>query len=377
MGDSSQENLKRTPLYETHVALGAKMVPFAGWEMPVQYSGVIPEHRAVRSAVGLFDVSHMGEIFVEGPEAFALLDLLTCNDLSKLEPGRAQYSAFTTPEGGIVDDIIVYMYSRERFLVCVNASNADRDFDWINRHNRFNARVENQSSLFGQIAVQGPKALELVERLPGFAGVSELKSFAFKEFSGEWGTVIAARTGYTGEDGVELFVENSYTAPLWKALLEYGADLQVLPIGLGARDTLRLEACLPLHGHELSEQITAIESGLSWIVKPAKGDFLGRDILAQQQSEGAPRALVGFFLDAPGIARQDDKVLSADGREIGIVTSGTRTPTIDKALGLALVETGYTALDTTIQISVRGRSLAAHVVGRPFYKRDRSQKKSH
>ncbi len=363
------KKLKRTPLYQTHVNAGAKMVPFAGWEMPVQYVGVIPEHRQVRSSVGIFDVSHMGEISVTGKGAFDLVNFLTCNDLRKLEPGRAQYSAFTTPSGGIVDDIIIYMYSPEHFFICVNASNADRDFQWINQHNTFGAKVENLSERYGQIAIQGPKAMGVVARLPGLNGVEQLRSFAFQERETEWGNVIIARTGYTGEDGCEIFVDTSKTPALWNALLEHGRPEQLQPIGLGARDTLRLEACLPLHGHELSEGISAIESGLSWIVKPQKGPFLGNDVLSKQQLEGAPRSLVGFLVEDAGIARQDDKVLTPEGAVIGSVTSGTRTPTVDRAIGLALIDSAFAAISTPLTIEVRGRTLRAIVTPTPFYRR--------
>jgi aminomethyltransferase len=368
----SNQDLKRTPLFESHVALGAKMVPFAGWEMPVQYAGVIAEHRAVRSAVGLFDVSHMGEILIEGEGAFELLDLLTCNDLRKLQVGRAQYSAFTTPSGGIVDDIIIYKYSDTKYFICVNASNSDRDYAWIQEHNQRQVEVKNLSSEYAQIAVQGPKAIELLTLLPGLASVAELRPFSFCDLSSDWGTVTIARTGYTGEDGAEIFVTPKQASDLWRALLEIGSQLGVQPIGLGARDTLRLEACLPLHGHELSEQITAIESGLSWIVKPQKGDFLGRTILEQQQKQGAPRNLIGLFLDQPGIARQDDKVLTTEDKEIGYITSGTRTPTVDKALGLALVDSSVSTVGTPLHVNVRGKSIAAHIVDRPFYRRAKS-----
>lgn len=369
MSAAEHEILKKTPLYQTHVDLGAKMVPFAGWEMPVQYSGVIPEHRCVRTAVGLFDVSHMGEILVHGAGAFELVQFLTCNDIRKLEDGRAQYSALTTASGGIVDDIIVYRYAQDRFFICVNASNADRDFAWIKQHNSFGAKVENLSSNYGQIAVQGPRAMELMKLMPGLAAAADLRSFSFIDLDTQWGKVIVARTGYTGEDGCEVFVAADKTTALWNAFLEIGAPLGAQPIGLGARDTLRLEACLPLHGHELSEQISAIESGLSWIVKPQKGAFLGSDVLSKQLTEGSPRSLVGIFLDEAGITRQDDLVLSASGEKIGSVTSGTRTPTVDRALALALIDSRYAAVDTQVIISVRGRTIKAHVVARPFYKR--------
>jgi aminomethyltransferase len=363
------ENLKRTPLFELHRSSGAKMVPFAGWEMPVQYSGVIPEHRGVRGGVGLFDVSHMGEILVTGPSAFELLNYLTCNDLSKVAVGRAQYSALTTETGGIVDDIIVYRLAEQEYFLCVNASNCDRDYEWLCEHNSVGASVINQSSDFAQIAVQGPLALTLMERLEGVGTLGDLRSFSFKRVMSDFGELMIARTGYTGEDGVEIFVAPQSSVALWSALLELGVDLKVIPVGLGARDTLRLEACLPLHGHELSTEITAVESGLGWIVKPAKGDFLGRDILARELSEGAQRSLVGFFVDGVGIAREGDTVFSQTGAQIGKVTSGTKTPTLDRALGLALVESQYSIEETPLVIEVRGRQLQAHTTKRPFYRR--------
>jgi aminomethyltransferase len=364
--------MKRTPLYEEHIRLGAKMVEFAGWEMPVQYGGVIAEHVAVREAVGLFDVSHMGEIWVTGPDALAALEQLTCNKVSALYDGKAQYSALLNHNGGVVDDIIVYRFSSERFLLCVNASNADKDFEWLKANNPTAAVITNESAEWGQIAVQGPRAIELIAPLVREHDLSGLKSFHFVESEILGSSVIVARTGYTGEDGVELFVRANNVANVWRLLLEHGASYGVTPCGLGARDSLRLEAALPLHGHELGEDITALESGLGWIVKLDKGDFIGRDALVQQQQAGVPRKLVGFFLNEPGIARQGDVVKAAMGDvEIGVVTSGTKTPTVNKALGMALVSTPYGALDTELKVFVRGRSIAAHVVPLPFYKRSK------
>lgn len=363
--------LKRTPLYARHVELGGKMVPFAGWELPVQYkAGIIAEHHAVRQAAGLFDVSHMGEVIVQGAEALALLQSLTCNDISVLENGRAQYNALTTPQGGVVDDIIVYRQNAERFFVCVNASNTERDFQWIVTHNETSAGVENVSARYGQIALQGPRAEEIMRRLSGGEEVANLAYFSFIETTlcGISG-VVAARTGYTGEDGFELFVPVDSTARLWDGVLESGAPLGLIPAGLGARDSLRLEAAYPLHGHELSEEISAIESGLGWVVKPDKGEFLGRERLAREKREGAARALVGFFVQGAGIARHGAVVRAPSGEIIGQVTSGTKTPTVNRALGLALVDRRFSALGSKIVIEVRGEPLEAEVVKKPFYKR--------
>jgi aminomethyltransferase len=360
-------NLKRTPLFETHQKLGAKLVPFAGWEMPVQYTGVIPEHTTVRTNAGLFDVSHMGEIFVTGPEAEAAIDAMTCNDVAKLYDGKAHYSAIINHQGGVVDDIIVYRFNREKYLICVNASNSDKDFAWFQKHNRHNAEFKNLSSEYGQIAVQGPKAVDIMQALTGSSELRALKYFHFCEMKLLGAPVIVARTGYTGEDGYEIFSPWKVTADIWQALTESGAAFGVVPVGLGARDSLRLEACYPLHGHELGDEITAIESGIGWVVKPDKGEFIGRDVLKKQKEAGAPRALVGLFVDDAGIIRQGDKLFAEDGKAIGEVTSGTKTPTINRALGLALVETAYSKVDQKIFAEVRGRKLACHVTKKPFY----------
>jgi aminomethyltransferase len=363
--------MKKTPLYDEHLRLNGKIVEFAGWQMPVQYSGVVAEHVAVRERVGLFDVSHMGEIWVTGPNAEKALDYMTCNKVTSLYDGKAHYSAILNERGGVVDDIIVYRGSQERFLICVNASNADKDFEWLTKHNPTDAKIVNASAEYGQIAVQGPKAIELVTPLVTGADLSTLKYFHFVECEILDSPVIVARTGYTGEDGVEIFVKAKKTVEVWRLLLEHGAVQGVLPCGLGARDSLRLEAALPLHGHELSEDITALESGLGWIVKFDKGDFIGKEALLKQRDGGLPKKLVGFFLDEAGIARQGDTVATPEGTQIGVVASGTKTPTVNKALGMAFVETPYAALDTKITFVVRGRAIAGHVVPLPFYKRSK------
>jgi aminomethyltransferase len=362
--------MKRTPLYEEHIRLGGKMVEFAGWEMPVQYSGVVAEHVNVRERVGLFDVSHMGEIWVTGPDAERALEYLTCNRVSALYDGKAQYSALLNENGGVIDDIIVYRFSQERFLLCVNASNADRDFEWLQSQNPTSASITNVSSEYGQIAVQGPKALELLAPLVRSVDLLSLKSFHCVETELLNTKVIIARTGYTGEDGVEIFVKSERTVDLWRLLLEHGAPYGVMPCGLGARDSLRLEAALPLHGHELSPEISALESGLGWIIKFDKGDFIGKAALANQKEQGLKRKLVGFELTESGIARQGDLIVLPDGSsQIGVVTSGTKTPTVQKALGMALVASEYAAAGTKLSCVVRGRNIAATLVPLPFYKR--------
>jgi aminomethyltransferase len=361
--------MKKTPLYEAHQSLGGKIVTFAGWELPVQYQGVIPEHTATRTKAGLFDVSHMGEIFVTGPEAEQSLQYLTCNDVSKLYDGKALYSAILNERGGVVDDIIIYRYNKEKFLICVNASNADKDFAWFTKHNTFKAVYENQSAAYGQIALQGPAAVTIVKKIPELASVAELAYFHFKEVQVAGATIIAARTGYTGEDGFEFFIPTACTVSFWNMLLEAGAEEGLVPNGLGARDSLRLEACYSLHGHELGEDISALESGLGWVIKFDKGDFIGKAALQAEKAAGLKQGLVGFFVTDPGIVRENQPVFDAAGNQIGITTSGTKTPTIQKALGMALVHTSHTKEGSEIFIEVRGKKLRAEVVKKPFYKK--------
>lgn len=362
--------LKRTPLFKEHVELGAKMVPFGGWEMPVLYSGVIKEHEAVRQAAGLFDVSHMGEIFVEGEEAEAALEALTCNKVSALTDGKALYSAITNESGGVEDDIIIYRFSKDRFLVCVNASNTDSDFAWFRSRNRKKAEFINRSSEFGLLALQGPQAERIISKLD--RRVAALAPFHFAEL-GDSG-IIAARTGYTGEDGFELFTPAGKTSSLWRDLLEAGKGEGLVPCGLGARDTLRLESCYPLHGHELSPRYSAVESGLGWIVKGDKPDYPGKDILLREKEQGSSRSLIAFFVEDSGIARENCKVLSDDGKEIGVVTSGTKTPTINRALGLAIIKSEYKEPGTALNILVRDKNLRCTIVKKPFYKRAKEEK---
>jgi len=364
--------MKRTPLYDQHVALGGKIVEFAGWDMPVQYSGVIAEHQAVRNSVGLFDVSHMGEIWVTGNEAESALESLTCNRVNGLYDGKAQYSAILNDAGGVIDDIIIYRFSRDRFLLCVNASNAEKDFAWLSKRNSTSAEFTNVSNDFGQIALQGPKAHLVLKQFVPSDRVENLKYFHFLEHEALGTSLIIARTGYTGEDGFEIFVPAAKTAEAWNAFLNAGKIHGILPCGLGARDSLRLESALPLHGHELGEDISALESGLGWIVKFDKGDFVGRNALEQQRTD-PPRRLVGFLLDEAGIARHGDSVAEPGSTDaiIGTVTSGTKTPTINVALGMALVKSGFHELNAPLSFVVRGRAIKGHIVKLPFYKRSK------
>lgn len=365
----TNETLKHTPLYDCHAQLGARFVPFAGYEMPVQYTSVIEEHHAVRKNAGLFDVSHMGEVFVTGPQAEAALQYMTCNDVSKLTDGKAQYSAILNERGGVVDDIIIYRFHSEKFLVCVNASNREKDYTWFLDHNTFDAKFEDRSDDYAQIAIQGPKAVEIANMLDSGVSFDEISYFHFATCQLFGAEVIAARTGYTGEDGLEFFIPCGAATDIWQALLELGADKGLLPAGLGARDSLRLEACYPLHGHELGDDITALESGIGWTVKLNKGDFIGRDVLAKEKEEGSKRKLVGFFVQDAGIVREQASVSLESGEQIGNTTSGTKTPTLDRALGLALVEGEYATPGTKLFAQVRSRKLACEVVKTPFYKR--------
>jgi aminomethyltransferase len=358
------EDLKRTPLYESHAELGARLVPFAGWEMPVQYAGVIDEHRAVRTAAGLFDVSHMGEIRVRGAGAESFLQRITPNDVSKLAPGRAHYSGLLTEQGTYIDDLLIYRLAPEDFLVVVNASNAPRDFEWIVSRAGEETEVIDESDRWALIALQGPKAKEILEPLS--PGASEIRYYGFRQGEVDGRPALISRTGYTGEDGFELYVDPEHAPHLWKRLLEAGAA----PAGLGARDTLRREAAMALYGHEIDETTTPWEAGLAWVVKLDKGDFLGRDALVAQKESGPPRKLVGFEVEGRGIARQGHAVLSGEGGQtVGIVTSGTWSPTFEKALGLAYVPPDLAAPGTPLTLDVRGRQLAARVVEAPFYRR--------
>jgi len=357
--------LKRTPLYSCHADLAAKLVDFAGWEMPVQYDGVIDEHRAVRTAAGMFDVSHMGEVRVRGAGAEAFLQGLTPNDVSKLAPGRAHYSGLLTDRGTYIDDLLIYRLAADDFLVVVNASNADRDFAWIADRAGSDVAVTNESDRYALIAVQGPKAVEILKPL-ATPGMADLRYYAFLQGEVAGKPALISRTGYTGEDGVELYVAPEDAREIWFRLLERG----VKPAGLGARDTLRLEAAMALYGHEIDETTTPFEAGLAWVVKLAKGEFVGRGALQAQQAAGLDRKLVGFEVQGRGIARQGHAVLAREGGEaVGKVTSGTWSPTFEKALGMAYVPLALSAPGTPISLDVRGKALPATVVELPFYRR--------
>jgi aminomethyltransferase len=363
----SDETPRKTPLHACHVEAGARLVDFAGWEMPVQYAGVIEEHRAVRERAGLFDVSHMGEVRVRGPQAEAFLDSLTPNNVAKLKSGRAHYSGLLNERGTYIDDILIYRMDQDDFLVVVNASNVERDFAWIRSHAGEDVEVTNVSDDYALLALQGPMAQEILTPLTA-TDLSAVRYYGFA--MGEVGgfEAIISRTGYTGEDGFELYVAPQHAAALWSLLLEEGAAHGIAPAGLGARDTLRLEAAMALYGHELDEDTTPWEAGLAWVVKLSKGDFVGREALERQQAEGVRRQLIGFEVTSRGIAREGHAILAGD-QQIGAVSSGTFSPTFQKALGMAYVDAEMAAPGTEFQIEVRKRRLDARVVETPFYRR--------
>ena len=363
--------LKRTPLYECHLKAGARMVPFVGWEMPVQYRGVMEEHRAVRTGVGLFDVSHMGEIEVTGTRALDLVQYVTSNDAAKLVAGRAQYSGLMTPRGTFVDDLLVHKIADDRYFLVVNASNVDKDYAYICAQAPAFAgvTVTNRSDDLAQIAVQGPRSLGVLQPLTGVR-LDELKYYRFAEGEVMGHAALVARTGYTGEDGFEVYLAPAHAPALWDRLLETGAGEGIVPCGLGARDTLRFEACMHLYGNDIDDTTTPLEAGLEWIVKLDKGAFLGREALQRQQAAGVTRRLVGFEMRGRGIARHGYPILAA-GEQVGEVTSGTHTPTLGKALGLGYVPAAMAALGTSIDIDIRGQRVAAEVIPTPFYRRPR------
>jgi glycine cleavage system T protein (aminomethyltransferase) len=349
----TQAGLRRTPLYEHHVELGARMVPFAGWEMPVQYEGVIAEHLAVREDAGAFDVSHMGEIEVEGPRAADLLGSLLSNDLGRIEPGQAQYTLLTNERGGIVDDLIVYQLDRGRFLLIVNASNAGGDFAWIRERELRGSDVRDVSDEYGLIAVQGPRSLERL-------GLGEAPAFSFAEGEVDGIACMVNRTGYTGEKGVELMVMAEEAGALWERVLARG----VKPCGLGARDTLRLEVCYPLHGNDISPDTDPISAGLGWVCA-LDHEFTGADVIRRVKEDGPARRLVAFVMEERAIPRQGMAIV-----EGGEVTSGTHSPMLDRGIGMGYVPAALAEPESEITVDVRGRPRRAKIVRKPIYERE-------
>lgn len=359
----SQTTLKRTPLFDI-IAPTGKMVDFAGFEMPVLFSSIKEEHTAVRERVGMFDVSHMGELFVSGSDALAFLQQTLSNDISKIAIGQAQYNVLCQEDGGTVDDLLVYRLDEQDYLLVVNASNIEKDEAHLRQYLTGDVVLENQSEAYGQIAVQGPKAVEVLQELTALE-LEDIKFFRFAQGELAGVEMLVSRSGYTGEDGFELYMPSADASAVWNALLE--AD--VVPCGLGARDTLRFEACLPLYGHELSATISPIEAGMGFAVKPQVKSFVGSEVLLKQKEDGPRRQLIGLELTDKGIARQDAPVL-VNGETVGFVTTGTLPPTIGKAIALALVPTEY-ATEETFEIEVRGKKLAAKRIDTPFYRRSK------
>jgi aminomethyltransferase len=358
--------LKRTPLWQRHRALSGKMVAFGGWDMPVEYSVLSEEHRAVRERAGVFDVSHMGEIRIRGPKAFDVVQRLTCNDVAALDDGKVQYSAFLTPEGTFVDDLLTYRLAANDYLLVVNASNTPKDVEWAKAAECPGASVEDESPIWAQIAVQGPRAETILQTLTAtpLGRITYYRSEPGKVLGVP---VLLSRTGYTGEDGFEVYLHPDHAGDVWDAILKAGQPHGILPAGLGARDTLRLEACLALYGNDIDDTHTPWEANLGWIVKMKKGDFSGREALAKLKEAGVTRKLVGFEVTGRGIARHGYP-LTVDGAK-GIVTSGTQTPTVGKPIGLAYVPAEKTAPGTELSIDIRGRGVSAVVVPTPFYRR--------
>ena len=360
--------MKDTALSAIHAALGAKMVPFAGYNMPVSYQGINIEHQTVREKVGVFDVSHMGEFFVTGPNALSLIQRVCSNDASKLEDGEAQYSCFPNQDGGVVDDLIVYRIAAEKWLLVVNASNIDKDWAWINAHNTMGAVLENSSDHYSLLAIQGPKAIQAMQSLTQ-ENLSAIKFYTFKinTFAGVENVIISA-TGYTGSGGFEIYCKNTQVAKIWTKVLEAGADWGIQPIGLAARDTLRLEMGYCLYGNDIDDTTSPLEAGLGWITKFNK-DFINSESLKKQKEIGVSKTLVGFELSQRGIPRQGYAIVDAQGNSIGRVTSGTMSPSMGKGIGLGYVPMALKEVGSQIHIQIRNKIVPAMVVKLPFYKK--------
>jgi len=360
--------MKNTALTDKHIELGAKMVPFAGYNMPVQYTGVNQEHIHVRSAVGVFDVSHMGEFYVRGEEAEQLVQKVTTNDVSQLFDGKIQYSCLPNGKGGIVDDLLVYRISSQEFLLVVNASNIEKDWNWISFQNTFKATMENKSDELSLLAIQGPKATVALQSLTDI-NLKEMEYYTFKigSFAGIDNVIVSA-TGYTGAGGFEIYFPNENANDIWNAVFEAGASNDIQPIGLAARDTLRLEMGFCLYGNDIDDSTSPLEAGLGWITKLNKGEFIDKDYLANQKEAGLSRRLCAFEMVDKGIPRQGYPIVDAEGNEIGVVTSGTMSPSLKMAIGLGYVSLPTNKVGNEIFISVRNKSLKASVVKLPFYK---------
>jgi len=361
--------MKNTALTHIHEQLGAKMVPFAGYNMPVQYEGVIIEHQTVRNGVGVFDVSHMGEFFLKGENALALIQKITTNDASKLTPGKAQYTCMPNYDGGIVDDLIIYKIADDEFMLVVNASNIEKDWEWISKHNDLKVEMENRSEDWSLLAIQGPKAAEAMQTLTQ-TDLSAIKFYTFEitDFAGVKNVIVSA-TGYTGSGGFEIYVKNDDVEAVWNKVFEAGENYGIKPIGLAARDTLRLEMGYCLYGNDINDSTSPIEAGLSWITK-FNNDFVNAEALKTQKENGVTKKLVGFELTEKGIPRKDYTILDENANEIGLVTSGTMSPSLGKGIGLGYVATEFSKAGTTILIQIRKKQVPATIVKLPFYKKE-------
>lgn len=368
--------LLRTPLFPLYTQYeGVRCIDFGGWELPVQFSGIQKEHEAVRERAGLFDVSHMGEFIVKGEQAEAFLQNMTSNDVTAIMPGQVQYTFMCYPDGGVVDDLLIYKLAEQHYMLVVNASNIDKDWAWLQEHMVPGVNMTNVSAQTALLALQGPLSVEILAKVTGTGvNVDSIETFRFVQNAEVCGVeLLLSRTGYTGEDGFELYVAAEQAAHVWNGLMEAGANLGLVPAGLGARDTLRFEAKLPLYGQELSPTISPLEAGLGMFVKLNAGPFIGYEALLQQKNDGPARKLVGIEVLERGIPRPHYPIY-ADGVQIGEVTTGTQSPTLKRNLGLALIDTKYTALDTPLEIEIRGKKLKAQVVKTPFHKRTRASK---
>jgi len=361
--------LKKTPLYEIHKSLGARLVPFAGWEMPVQYSGVMDEHKAVREAAGLFDVSHMGEIEIKGSQALDFVQKITTNDASLLSTKQAQYSLICYPDGGIVDDTIVYKFSDEHYMLCVNASNAEKDYQWLcEQHDgTFDIQLKDISNQYALIALQGPKASMILGALHG-TNIPSIKSFHFDFVTLSNVETIVSKTGYTGEDGFEIYIEPGKAAGLWEAIMEAGDPYGLKPAGLGARDTLRLEMKYTLYGNDIDATTSPFEANLGWVVKLDKGDFIGREALQRQKEKGIKRKLVCIEVTGKGIPRQGYEIYSED-KPVGLVTSGTMSPSLGIGVAIGYVDSEHALAGKEVNIMVRGKAIKGLIIPPPFYKK--------
>ena len=370
-GGEKMENLLKTPLYQEHVAAGGKIVDFGGWALPVQYSGILDEVEAVRKRAGLFDVSHMGEISAEGPQALAWLDGIVTNDVSKMTDNQVIYTFMCYPHGGVVDDLLIYRYGPEKFLLVVNAANTGKDWEWLVSHQVPGAVLNNLSAGTAQLAIQGPLAEKILQQLTDFR-LEEIGFFRFADPVAIAGIpALVSRTGYTGEDGFEIYCQPGNVVKLWQEIMAAGKDQGLIPCGLGSRDTLRFEAHLPLYGHEISQEITPLEARLGFFVKLKKqADFIGKTALAALKEKGLPRQLVGLTMVDKGIPRAEYPVFNAQGEEVGFVTTGSFSPTVNANIANALVARDYLQEGTALWVGVRKRRLEARVTKLPFYQRE-------